>query len=85
VHTEFVTLGRVTIAAIVVHGSFAPNAGPIGFGAGLGEAVAAGDAAGTGDAAGAGCAAAATGAAATRAKAAVNKLITSRTFLAWQL
>jgi hypothetical protein len=43
VHTEFVTDGRPTIAASDVHGSYAPNAGPIGFGAedgsGDGDAV----------------------------------------------
>jgi hypothetical protein len=42
VQTEFVTLGRVTSAAIDVHGSFGPNAGPIGFAAGDGDGTGAG-------------------------------------------
>jgi hypothetical protein len=37
VQTEFVTVGRVTIADSEVHGSLLPSDGPIGFGAALGD------------------------------------------------
>jgi hypothetical protein len=39
VHTEFVTVGRVTIADIDVHGSLFPSAGPIAEGVDAGAGV----------------------------------------------
>jgi len=39
VHTEFVTVGRETIADIDVHGSLLFNAGPIALGVGDGDAA----------------------------------------------